>query len=218
MKIKQLIIWILAFLPIAITIIVLPVLPHKIPAHYGLDGNVTRYGSKYELLIIPIFTIVLFLLWLLIEKYLHKDKENKSSNEEGIFLISFITIFTFSVLSIVFLYLAYKGAETIKDIDYLKLVAVLLSICWIVIGKALPKLKQNGLVGIRTPWTLASEINWNKTHIMGGKIAFMTGIVSGILCLFVFNGEIGIWISLISSIALLVPITIYSYVLYKKEG
>lgn len=46
MPIKRLITWILAFIPITITMIVLPALPDKIPAHYGFDGNVTRFGSN----------------------------------------------------------------------------------------------------------------------------------------------------------------------------
>ncbi|NLT12619.1 MAG: SdpI family protein [Clostridiaceae bacterium] len=122
------------------------------------------------------------------------------------------------IATIVFLYLTYKGVESINDFDYQKIVAIALSINWIVIGNILPKLKPNGLVGIRTPWTVASENNWYKTHRLGGKIAVITGIVSGLMCLFVFSGEIGIWVSLVSSIFMFVPIVIYSYLLYKSEG
>lgn len=125
---------------------------------------------------------------------------------------------TFTVLTFLFLVLTYKGVGSTNDFNYQKIVAIALSIGWIVIGNILPKLKQNGLVGIRTPWTLASENNWYKTHRMGGKIAVITGIASGLLCLFVFSGEIGIWVSLVSSILMLVPIVIYSYLVYKREG
>ncbi|MBF7095909.1 SdpI family protein [Alkalibacter mobilis] len=218
MTIKRLINWILALTPIVITLIVLPVLPDKIPAHYGFDGNVTRFGSKYELLIMPIITIGIFLLWLLLEKHLMKDKEKGAHNSRGIFWISIVMTFTFAMLQVVFLYSAYRGVGNLDDFDYQKIIAVALSASWIVIGNVLPKLKQNGLVGIRTPWTLASENNWYKTHRMGGKLAVVTGTISGLLCLFVFSGEVGIWVSLGSSIAMLVPIAIYSYLVYKREG
>lgn len=218
MSTKRLITWILAFIPITITMIVLPALPDKIPAHYGFDGNVTRFGSKYEMLIMPIITIGIFFFLLLLEKHLMKNKEKGPNNSKAIFWINFVMTLTFAVLTLLFLYLAYMGAGNINDFDYQKIMAIALSISWIVIGNVLPKLKQNGLVGIRTPWTLASENNWYKTHRVGGKIAVITGITSGLLCLFVFSGEIGIWVSLGSSIAMLVPIVIYSYLVYKREG
>lgn len=218
MPIKRLITWILAFTPIIMTIIVWPVLPDKIPAHYGFDGNVTRFGSKYELLIMPIVTISIAFLWTLLEKHLMKDKEKGPHNLKGISWINFVMTFTFTVLTVLFLYLAYMGAENINDFDFQKIVAIALSACWIVIGNILPKLKQNGLIGIRTPWTLASENNWYKTHRMGGKIAFITGIISGLLSLFVFKGEVGIWVSLGSSVAMIIPIVIYSYLIHKKES
>lgn len=218
MTTKRLITWILAFVPITITMIVLPILPDKIPAHYGFDGNVTRFGSKYELLIMPVITIGMSFIWLLLEKQLMRNKEKGPHNSQAIFWINLVMTLTFTVLTILFLYLTYKGAGSINDFDYQKIVAITLSIGWIVIGNVLPKLKQNGLVGIRTPWTLASENNWYKTHRIGGKIAVITGITSGLLCLFVFSGEIGIWVSLVSSICMLVPIVIYSYLVYKREG
>jgi uncharacterized membrane protein len=218
MPAKRLITWILAFVPITITMIVLPILPDKIPAHYGFDGNVTRFGSKYELLIMPLITIGMFFIWLLLEKHLMKNKEKGPHNSQAIFWINLVMTLTFTVLTILFLYLAYKGVGSINDFDYQKIVAIALSISWIVIGNILPKLKQNGLVGIRTPWTLASENNWYKTHRIGGKIAVITGIASGLLCLFVFSGETGIWFSLVSSVIMLVPIVIYSYLVYKREG
>ncbi len=218
MTTMRLITWILAFVPITITMIVLPILPDKIPAHYGFDGNVTRFGSKYELLIMPVITIGMSFIWLLLEKQLMRNKEKGPHNSQAIFWINLVMTLTFTVLTILFLYLTYKGAGSINDFDYQKIVAITLSIGWIVIGNVLPKLKQNGLVGIRTPWTLASENNWYKTHRIGGKIAVITGITSGLLCLFVFSGEIGIWVSLVSSICMLVPIVIYSYLVYKREG
>lgn len=45
MKTKKVIYYILMFLPLIITLIVLPFLPYQIPAHYGFDNQVTRWGS-----------------------------------------------------------------------------------------------------------------------------------------------------------------------------
>lgn len=96
MSIKRLIAWILAFLPITITMIVLPALPDKIP---------TRFGSKYEMLIMPIIIIGIFFFLLLLEKHLMKDKEKGSHNSKVIFWINLVMLLTFTMLTALFLYL-----------------------------------------------------------------------------------------------------------------
>ena len=41
-------------------------LPSKIPGHYNIAGEVDRWGNKIELIIVPIFSIVLYLLFTVI--------------------------------------------------------------------------------------------------------------------------------------------------------
>ena len=48
MKNKKWLYFILMLLPLAVSLIALPFLPSQIPAHYGADNQVTRWGSKYE--------------------------------------------------------------------------------------------------------------------------------------------------------------------------
>ena len=57
MKTKKTIYIILMFLPLVAALAALPFLPDKIPAHYGFDNQVTRWGSKYEALLYPIETV-----------------------------------------------------------------------------------------------------------------------------------------------------------------
>ena len=45
------IMWIVAMIPFAITAIILPGMPEKVPMHFDINGNVDRWGSKYEELI-----------------------------------------------------------------------------------------------------------------------------------------------------------------------
>ena len=50
MKTKKTVYYILMYLPLVIVLIALPYLPEKIPAHYGFDNQVDRWGNKYEAL------------------------------------------------------------------------------------------------------------------------------------------------------------------------
>ena len=45
--------YILMFLPLVASLIALQFLPDVIPAHYNIDNVVDRWGSKYEILILP---------------------------------------------------------------------------------------------------------------------------------------------------------------------
>jgi uncharacterized membrane protein len=86
---------------------------------------------------------------------------------------------------------------------------------FIVLGNYMGKLTKNFFVGIRTPWTLASEEVWLRTHRLGGKLFVLAGIallVSGF-----FGGSMLVLvISLVA--AGLIPV-VYSYVLYRRiEG
>ena len=47
------------YLPLVVALIALQYLPSKIPAHYGFDLQVTRWGSKYEVLLYPIATVLM---------------------------------------------------------------------------------------------------------------------------------------------------------------
>lgn len=46
---------------------------------------------------------------------------------------------------------------------------------FLLIAGALPRIRPNWWVGIRTPWTLSSEQSWNRTHRLGGQLAVLVG-------------------------------------------
>lgn len=65
----------LMFLPLVSVLIALQFMPEQIPAHYGIDNQVTRWGSKYELLIVPIVTVMLGFFFMGIKKYSAEHEE-----------------------------------------------------------------------------------------------------------------------------------------------
>ena len=77
----------------------------------------------------------------------------------------------------------------------------------------MPKCKQNYSIGIKVPWALESEDNWNKTHRFAGII----WVVGGVLVMataFLGSFYVMLPITLIMAFA---PM-IYSYCYYKKNG
>jgi uncharacterized membrane protein len=79
MKVKaiNLIYWILACLPLIVTIVVFPYFPDTIPAHYNASGLVDRYGSKFELFILPAVIIVIAVFFMFFFSYVEKKSSRK---------------------------------------------------------------------------------------------------------------------------------------------
>jgi hypothetical protein len=48
----------------------------------------------------------------------------------------------------------------------------------IALGNIMPKLPRNGLVGIRTPWTLDDPAVWERTHRLGGYLVTAAGLLT----------------------------------------
>ena len=84
MKNKKALYIALMFLPLLITLVALPFLPEKIPAHYNFAGEIDRWGSKFETLIFPFTTIGMgcFMLWM--AKIAAKQEEGGKNNENNL--------------------------------------------------------------------------------------------------------------------------------------
>jgi uncharacterized membrane protein len=65
--------------------------------------------------------------------------------------------------------------------DFGQLLAPAIGLLLIVVGALMRDAPQNRLFGIRTPWTLASELSWRKTHAIGSAMFVATGAATAIL-------------------------------------
>jgi uncharacterized membrane protein len=79
-------------------------------------------------------------------------------------------------------------------------------------GNVLGKVRRNFYLGVRTPWTLASETVWNRTHRLAAWTLTSGGIVGFLLILLGVPVLVAFGIFLA---ALLIP-AVYSLVLYKQ--
>ena len=96
-----------------------------------------------------------------------------------------------------------------------RLLPASLGLLFLVIGNYMPKMKQNPTLGIRIPWTLANEENWNRTHRMGGKVWVAGGLVLLLCCLLPEAAMVAGM--LVSIVVLAVVPCAYSYRLYRKQ-
>jgi len=89
---------------------------------------------------------------------------------------------------------------------------VFMGVLFLVLGFILPKCKQNYTIGIKLPWTLHDEKNWDKTHKLAGKLWIYGGIIM------VVSGMFNLTFLFMAIIFALVIIpTVYSYLIYKNK-
>jgi uncharacterized membrane protein len=86
---------------------------------------------------------------------------------------------------------------------------------FVIIGNYLGRVRKNFFIGIRTPWTLASDEVWNRTHRIGGRLFILSGVIIwiGAILRLPLTWTVGVAVGLV-----LIPV-VYSYFLYRKiEG
>ena len=85
---------------------------------------------------------------------------------------------------------------------------------YIVVGNYLPKCRQNYTVGIKVPWTLNSEENWDRTHRFSGKLWIIGGLVL-VIATVVPMMRTATVLTVVTLGITIVP-CLYSFLLYRK--
>lgn len=179
---KQKIFYFLMIMPMIVTMIILPFLPATIPAHFNASGQVDRYGSKYETLIIALLALILGLLMCLIIKKYQKNHTNKNILiSVGIWLMLF-----FNAIDYYYLYNSFNQINNINSLslDINQIAFISLGILMIMIGNIMPKIRKNSFIGLRTGWSLKNEQTWKKSQRFGGIVSIVIGFVFIIVSLF----------------------------------
>jgi len=185
-------------------------MPEQITVHWNAAGEADGYSSKgFGLFMLPAVTAAIYGFFLLIPK-IEVFKEN---------IKSFMQYFDNIKLLFVAFMLAIHAASLAQNIGYKfnmnSLVLPAVALLFYYIGHAMPHMKRNFFIGIRTPWTLANESVWNRTHQLGGKTFKANAVIILLSALAPGWGMLAVVASAIANAVLLFA---YSYWLYQKEN
>ena len=186
MKVKKIVFYGLMFIPLVSVLIALQFLPEQIPAHYGFNNQVTRWGSKYEMLIVPIVTVMLGYFFQGIAKLAAKHEESGNNNENVCIVSGIATLAIFCVMTGYALYTSVNKIENLafNTFDANQLLFGILGIAMIIIGKIMPKLRMNSVVGLKTKWSMKNEATWKKSQHFGGISYIIGGAAVIVICFF----------------------------------
>ncbi|KCZ54198.1 hypothetical protein HY29_15275 [Hyphomonas beringensis] len=172
----------------------------QIPVHWGPDGKPDSFADREK---------ATFMLWMMpaisafvaacmaIAASVDPRQANLNSSRKA-YLISWIgamIVLTGIHGGIAFM-MTQAGTPASDSPDMIRWIIAACGALFILIGNYLPKTRSTFMMGIRTPWTLSSDMTWEKTHRLAGRLFMVAGIL-GMIGAFVFHG---IWLALQLSI------------------
>jgi len=198
----------LIIISLVASFIIYPTLPETIPSHWNIKGEIDGYSHKA----FSLFTSLLPLGIYLLMNYLPridarkkmKLKGNKAYNSISDALVLFFLLLHWIII---FSALGYSVSTS-------RFLPIGIGILFLIIGYFMGDIKPNNIFGIKTPWTLANEIVWEKTHQIG-RFAF---IFSGLIFIFagIINKNYLFTTAIISIFLIIFFLFIYSYLEFRK--
>ena len=195
---------ILTLLPILAGLYLWNTLPEQVPSHWDVNGEIDGWSSK-PFFVFGLPCIMLAAQWLCVLGTAADPKKANHSDK-----VLHLVLWIIPVLSIVLSAMTYMitlGHSVRVEV----IMPLIIGLVFTIIGNYLPKCKQSYTVGIKIPWTLNSEENWNRTHRFAGRLWLLCGL--GIM-LTAFIG--GFWVFLPIVLVMVLAPCIYSYLLHRK--
>ena len=101
--------------------------------------------------------------------------------------------------------------------DVLRWLFAAIGVLFAVVGNLLGKVRHNYILGIRTPWTLADERVWDKTHRVTGRLLALAGVVLALGAAFVGDHRLIIGLLVLCAAGPAIAGSIYSWRLYQRR-
>jgi len=200
---------VLAALNFLAGILAYPRLPDKVPTHWNFAGEVDGWGTAWEgAFLLPLIYLGVYILFILLPK-IDPKRRNYAQMGKAYSTVALIVLLFFTVLYFGTLGIALGYFENLPS-----LIFIAIGIMFIVFGNYMGKIKHNYFMGIRTPWTLASEEVWYRTHRMAGPFWIAGGALFMLMSIVPKGFTLAIFLVIMFGL-LLIP-TVYSYVIFRR--
>lgn len=183
----------------------------EVPVHWGIDGQPDGYASKeLALLFIPGLTVFITGLLFVLPRF--EPRADNLARSGPAYLQVSIAVLVLMVAVQLTVVLAAIGSPLGINI----VLGVATGVLFIVIGNVMGKVRSNFIFGVRTPWTLSSDLSWNKTHRLVGRLFVLLGLATIVVGL--VGGVTAFFAVLLGGIVLIVIVAfVYSYRVWKSD-
>ena len=184
-----------------------PQLAAQVPVHWGLHGHVNGTLPRLWGAALPALTILVLAGLTLVLPVL-SPRSFEITPFASVYSLLMLAIQ--GVLLVMGLAMLLAGAGYAVPMPTVAMLAV--GALLMVLGNYMGKLRKNFFVGIRTPWTLASDAVWERTHRLGGWLFMLAGL------LLVIGTLLGapVWLALAVIVAAALIPCVYSFWIYRR--
>lgn len=185
-------------------------LPAEIPTHWNAYGEIDAWSPKnfWSVFMPPLITVVIYLFFLIIPLIDPLRKNFKKFEKTYHFIVDLVLLFFAGIYFFILIAALNKAVRVDTAIN----ISVALLI--ILLGNRLGQIKKNYFVGFRTPWTLASEKVWVKTHRFAAKLFVVAGFIMLIGAF--LKPPLNAVVLLVSLLGVVLIGTIYSYLVFNQ--
>lgn len=194
-------------LPVVFGLLLWNRLPEQIATHFGPDGTPNGWSNKaFAVFGLPLFLFITHWFCVLIT-FIDPKKKNIAGKPFRLML------WICPIISLLTNGLVYATALGIAASVHV-VIPLVLGLLFMIIGNYLPKCKPNYTIGIKVPWALNDEDNWNHTHRLVGWVWVIGGVL---IIATAFFQQAWILLLMITLVIVLIS-TVYSYLYYRKYG
>jgi uncharacterized membrane protein len=187
-------------------------LPDQIPIHWNIRGEVDGYGAKqWALFVMPLAMAGMLVLFYFLPALSPKHFEVDTFRATYLYIMFVVTALFFYMHAIT-LYGTWKIAVHGGKFDLGRPLIAGIFLFFALLGNVLGKVRKNFYIGVRVPWTLASDRVWNDTHRLAARVFVVAGLIGFVLTI---SGVSPIFAFVLLIISALVP-AVYSFVHYKS--
>lgn len=199
---------------VATALVAGPMLPEdmQLPIHWGVDGQPDGFAGKWMALLMPAgLTAAVSLLFYFLPAL--EPRREGLARSQGLYLWGWLALLLMSgAIELALLSTAFGWG-----IPVIQLIIGTCGLMLVLIGNQLGKSRSMYLIGLRTPWTLASEEVWIKTHRLSGKLMVAAGIaIVAAAMLPLPPGTLAAVAIAAVAVSAAIPI-VYSYIAWRRE-
>jgi uncharacterized membrane protein len=191
---------------------VYPGLPQRVPTHWNIEGKVDGWGDKsWATFLMPGMMVVFLVFFAFLPALSPRHFEVDSFRSTYLYIMVLATAFLAYMNGVILLATWQELREGNKFMDIGRAMIGGLFLFFAFLGNVMGKVRRNFYIGIRVPWTLASDRVWNDTHRLAAWLMVAGGIVGFLL---VIAGLPFVWLIGVMIVTLLIPV-VYSFLHYK---
>ena len=187
-----------------------PTFPDQIPTHWNIHNEVDGYGGKWTLYLMPLMMVGMLVFFYFLPALSPKSFEVDTFRPTYLYIMMLVTCL-FAYIQGVLLYTVRQSVLKGPPVQLGQVFLAGMFLFFGLLGGAIGRVRKNFYIGIRVPWTLASDRVWNDTHRMAGWLWLGAGILG--FGLIVAGAPIYLPIGLLVVVGL-IPI-VYSFLHYK---